>query len=161
MCLGSVFWEAVLLDMSQSLPPSPPEITGSVMRAAEACEEGRGNSNLSDKLSKNHRDKIHNIAGGIDVLLAGNSMTLCTHPTPRREGSAMGVGTPWSRVLPESRDGGLLTPWDCFYELMGSYRSQWRLWARCLRVCLRFLPFPVVTHSPGKTSTSLCWWPEG
>lgn len=31
-------------------------------------------------------------------------------PTQRKEDSAMGVGTPWSRVLPESRDGRLLTP---------------------------------------------------
>lgn len=62
----------MLLDMSQSLPPSPPEIIGSVMGAADACEEGRGNSNLNDKLSKNHRDKIHKITGGIDLLLAGS-----------------------------------------------------------------------------------------
>lgn len=43
-----------------------------------------------------------------DLPIAGNAKTLCFHLTQRREDSAMDVGTPWSRVLSESRDGDSL-----------------------------------------------------
>ena len=43
-----------------------------------------------------------------DLPIAGNGKTLCFHLTQRREDSAMDVGTPWSRVLSESRDGDSL-----------------------------------------------------
>lgn len=75
---------------------SPSEIIGSVMRVADACEEGIGDSSLNDELS-------YPFLGTVRPCV----------PTPFREGedSAMDVGTPWSRVLPESRDGDSLSLW--------------------------------------------------